>query len=255
MSSDTRYSDYDAIERIYYSSVNEEVYEAYAVKLEELILQYLPKGAHIFDLCCGRGYLAQPLLKRGYQVTGLDGSEEFLRYAREIAPEVEFILDDIRYFKLPPTFHAAVSIGNSLNNTMSIEEIESVFHNLYLALLENGLFAFELVLEENYLFRLSVPTISGGVEDNFAWIDRHTYDPEKKISQKSYTKFQLIKGEWQRSDMTFLTKPYSTTEIQSALEKVGFTDVKIYDEERDLGVPGQTGIACFVCRKPLKSEN
>ncbi|MGI2902871.1 class I SAM-dependent methyltransferase [Tolypothrix sp. VBCCA 56010] len=253
MSSETRYSDFDAIERIYYSSVNEEVYEAYAAKLEELILQELPKGAHIFDLCCGRGYLAQPLLKKGYQVTGLDGSEEFLRYARKIAPSVEFILDDIRYFKLPPTFDAAVSIGNSLNNTMSIEEMESVFHNLYVALLENGLFAFELMLEEYYLLNLSVPTSSGGVEDDFAWIDRHIYDPEKKIAQKNFTKFQLIKGEWQRSDVTFLTKPYSTTEIQSVLEKVGFTDVRSYDEERDLGVPGETGIACFVCRKPLKS--
>jgi len=27
-----------------------------------------------------------------------------------------------------------------------------------------------------------------------------------------------------------------------------------YDEERDLGVDGATGIACFVCRKPLSKE-
>ena len=85
-----------------------------------------------------------------------------------------------------------------------------------------------------------------------AWIERTTYDKEKNIAKEKYTKFQLIKGEWQRSDMTLQRKAYSAGEIQSALEKVGFTEVRIYDQERDLGVSGKAGRACFVCRKPLK---
>ncbi|MDZ8257273.1 class I SAM-dependent methyltransferase [Nostoc sp. ChiQUE01b] len=249
MSSENRFSDYDAIERIYLPA-RKELYEIYLEELEKLILQHLPKGAHIFDFCCGRGELAQLLIKKGYQVTGLDGSEVMLRCARENAPSAEFILDDARYFKLPPTFHAVVFIGNSLNDIISIEELESVFRNLYVALLRNGLFVFELKLEEYYTSSMSVPTSRGDVENDFAWIERYTYDPQKKVAQENFTKFQLIKEEWHRSDVTFLSKAYSQTEVQSVLEKVGFTEISIYDEERDLGVDRSPGIACFVCRKP-----
>ena len=147
MSSENRFSDYDAMHGIYFPH-SLETFEKYLVKLEELILKYFPKGSHIFDLCCGRGELTQLLLEKGYQVTGLDGSEVELCYARENAPGVEFILDDARYFKLPPTFHAVVSIDTSLNYIMSIGELESVFRNVYVALLEKGLFTFELSLEE-----------------------------------------------------------------------------------------------------------
>jgi SAM-dependent methyltransferase len=241
---------YDATMGRIFSSFSTEFYERYLVKLEELVLQYLPKGAHIFDLCCGRGELAQLLQEKGYQVTGLDGSKVLLQYARQNTRSVKFILDDARYFKLPPTFHAVVSIGNSLGEVTIIEELESVFQRVYAALLENGVFAFELFLEEVFLPD-SVPKIIGDVGDDYAWIARVKYDRENKIYQETHTNFELIKGEWQRSEVTSLTKAYSTAEIQSALEKIGFTDVSIYDQERDLGQDGRAGKISIVCRKPL----
>ena len=251
MSSENRFSDYDAMNGIYFPQ-SLETYEKYLARLEGLILKDCPEGSHIFDLCCGRGELTELLLKKGYQVTGLDGSEVELCYARENAPGAKFILDDARYFKLPPTFHAVVSIGTSFNYIMSIGELESVFRNVYVALLEKGLFVFELSLEEEYIPRFSVPISNADVEDNFAWIERTTYDKEKNVVKENFTKFQLIKGEWQRSDVTLQRKAYSPAEVQSALEKVGFTEVRIYDQERDLGVNGKAGRACFICRKPPK---
>ncbi|WP_375509338.1 class I SAM-dependent methyltransferase [uncultured Nostoc sp.] len=250
MSSETGYFAYDAdMERVFAPN-SKETYENYLVQLEELVLQYLPKGSHIFDLCCGRGELAQLLQNKGFQVTGLDGSEVMLHYARKNAPSVEFILDDARYFKFPPTFHAVVSIYNSLTEVTILEELESIFQNVYAALLENGIFAFEAFLEEVFL-PYSVPNITGDVKDDYAWIGCTTYDIEKKIFRESYTNFQFMKGEWQRSEVTLLTRAYSIAEIQSALEKVGFTEVSIYDEERDLGVEKRAGKVCIVCRKPL----
>ncbi|MBW4592782.1 MAG: class I SAM-dependent methyltransferase [Brasilonema angustatum HA4187-MV1] len=248
MSSENRFSGYDAIEHAY-RPYKEKAYETYLTKLEELILQYLPKGAHIFDLCCGRGALAQLLLKKGYQVTGLDSSEIMLRYARENALGAEFILDDARYFKLSPTFHAVVSIGDSLNYVISIEELKNVFHNVYASLLENGFFAFELESEEIHELFLNTNYL-GDVKDDFAYIERLLYDSKEKLTRDSYTQFQLIDGIWHRSDVTLQRKPYSPTEVKVALESVGFTEVRNYDEKRDFGV-GSAGRTCFVCRKAL----
>ncbi|MEH2448302.1 MAG: class I SAM-dependent methyltransferase [Nostoc sp.] len=248
MSSENRFDDYDAIEHAY-RAFSKKAYETYLTKLEELTLQYLPEGARIFDLCCGRGELAQLLLKKGYQVIGLDSSEVMLRYARENALGAEFILDDARYFKLSPTFHAAVSIG-ALNFVMSIEELKNVFHNVYASLLENGLFAFELESEESYQSFINTNYL-GDVKDDFAYIERLLYDSKEKLVRENYTQFKMINGAWQRSDATLERKAYSPTEIEVALESVGFTEVRSYDEERDFGVDGSAGTTCFVCRKTL----
>ncbi|MEH2448301.1 MAG: hypothetical protein V7K18_21750 [Nostoc sp.] len=63
MSSANRFFNYDASERIYLSE-RKEVYEIYLDNLEKLIIQYLPKEAHIFDFCCSRGEVAQLLAKK-----------------------------------------------------------------------------------------------------------------------------------------------------------------------------------------------
>ncbi len=42
----------------------------------------LPPGSSILDLCCGHGRHAIALAKRGYQITGQDLSEVFLRHAQ-----------------------------------------------------------------------------------------------------------------------------------------------------------------------------
>src|SRR6266705_1529218 len=42
-------------------------------------------GAHLLDLPCGNGRLSFELAKRGYRVTGVDISEEFIEEARASA--------------------------------------------------------------------------------------------------------------------------------------------------------------------------
>lgn len=69
--------------------------------LEELVFDGIPENAAILDLCCGTGQLANILAERGYEVTGLDGSEEMLVFARKNAPGVEFIHNDASAFSLP----------------------------------------------------------------------------------------------------------------------------------------------------------
>jgi SAM-dependent methyltransferase len=221
--------------------------------MENLLLRHLPKGAHIFDLCCGGGQLAQKLLESGYQVTGLDGSEQMLKYARQNASGANFILDDARFFQLPPTFHAATSTSFALNHIMNIEELEGVFSNVHAALLDNGWFLFDLRLEEWVQkwdsSTVDASVVEGYVKDDDVFSMRDIYQPEDKIGRKYITIFQLINGEWQRSDLTLLFKIYLPEEVKTALEKVGFTNVNIYDLERDFGVDRRAGHAAVVCRK------
>ena len=256
ISTQHRYSDYDSFARIYNRPSKQKTkWGTVLPLLENLLLRHLPKGAHIFDVCCGGGQLAQKLLESGYQVTGLDGSEEMLKYAHQNAPGAKFILDDARFFQLPPTFHAATSTSFALNHMMSIEELESVLSNVYAALLDKGWFVFDLRLEEWvknwHTSVVDASVIEGYVKDDDVFSMRDIYIPEDKIGRKYITTFQLVDGAWQRSDLTLFFKIYSSVEIKTALEKVGFTDVQVYDLERDFGVDGRAGHAAVVCRKLL----
>jgi len=249
MSSSTLYSNYNALAQIYQERWNQAYGADMMQILEKLFLRHLPEKAHILDLCCGSGNLAQPLLMKEYQLIGLDGSEAMLHYAREKAPSGEFILGDARFFEFPPTFHGVVSVGNSLNHVMNLEELKCVFHNVFAALLENGVFAFSLSMEERYQSDKWNNIQKSSVKDEYIWIWQQIYDSKEKIGSRKITIMQLIEGEWQRSDHNLLSKIYSRAEIQSALENVGFTEVSFYDLERDLAVADLLGEGIFVCRR------
>ncbi|MEH2178711.1 class I SAM-dependent DNA methyltransferase [Nostoc sp.] len=250
MSSTNRYSDYDNWASMYDEAMGTDNYDMKIALLENLLLQRLPESAHIFDLCCGTGQVAKRLIEKGYRVTGLDGSEMMLSYARKNVADAKFILDDARFFKLPPTFDAVISTDRGLSHILSIEELKSVFKNVCTSLLTNGWFVFDLYLEEDGESLISGGSISY-ISDNHVMATRWSYDSDKKLGEADVARFELINGNWQRLDWNYSYRAYSPKLIQQTLEQLGFTEVNIYYINRDLGVDiGQeSDWACVVCRK------
>ncbi|MEH2128454.1 class I SAM-dependent DNA methyltransferase [Nostoc sp.] len=249
MSSINRYVGYDPIARLYNEDWAPSLAEKALLCTEKLFLPYLPNGAHILDLGCGTGQLTKQLLIKGYKVTALDGSEAMLHYAQENATGGEFILGDARSFEMPSTFDGVVSATCVLNYVMNIEELTVVFHNIYKALLPNGIFIFDLDTEEQYKYFLE-GSLSGNIKDEFAWAALRTYDPEDKTSQVKFTIFSLLSNnQWQRFDHSVIEKCYSKEDVISALSSVGFIEINLFDAERDFGRNGEAGTTYFVCRK------
>ena len=54
-----------------------------------------PSGSRFLDLCCGCGYDSYRLHALGYEVVGLDFSEESLKIARAKNPDLIFFSDDM----------------------------------------------------------------------------------------------------------------------------------------------------------------
>jgi SAM-dependent methyltransferase len=253
-SSETRYSEYDNFARIHSKDWGPELRQ-WLPEVEKFLSQHLPEeipeNPKILDLCCGTGELAQCLQQKGYQVTGLDGSEEMLRYARQNAPDSEFILDNARFFELPPTFHGVISTSYGLNHVINLEELTCVFRKVYAALLTNGVFIFDLRLDEHY--KLSWHnSVLGDIKDEYVWTLLRHYNSQERIGQINIAILQLVEKSRQRLDNTWLVKGYFKDEVQSALKDVGFTQISIYDAERYFAQPELAelaGVAFFVCRK------
>jgi SAM-dependent methyltransferase len=244
-----RYNDYDRFAWIYnqyWGGFSQLVLPL----LDRLILGDLPAHAKILDVACGTGHVSRLLVKEGYQVTGLDGSAEMLRYARENAPQAEFLLLDARSFSLPPVYDGAVSTFDSLNHILSLPELETAFRNILAALKPGGRFLFDLNLEAGYLAGWN-----GSVGDSFAdhaYIWKNSYDPDQKLARFDATLFRLEEGLWQRSDVTLWQHCYTPQEVLGALARAGFTAAQGFQLSEELeiiplGSEARRGF--FVCQK------
>ncbi|MEH2112707.1 class I SAM-dependent DNA methyltransferase [Nostoc sp.] len=218
--------------------------------LEELILKHLSKGANILDVGCSNGQIVQQLQIRGYQATGLDVSEELLHFARTNVPESEFILGDIRKLKLPPTYDAVYS-KNVFSFFLNLEELTTVFQNIYTMMRDNALFAFSIT-SADITWSEGEPQYSDSctVNDKFVYVERHNYNPEERIRKIEITTFELINGIWKRSDSAVLEKDYFLSEIKLALENVGFIEINDYNSKDFGDVYKRSERLCVVCRKP-----
>jgi SAM-dependent methyltransferase len=73
-----------------------------------------PPGAEILDVPCGAGRLSAVLAGRGYRLTGVDWSSEFLGHAQSrVAPQVTWERRDMRDLPWRERFEGAFCAGNS----------------------------------------------------------------------------------------------------------------------------------------------
>ena len=72
------------------------LYREERVKLFLDLIDQNSDGKEILDMGCAQGRDAEKLVEKGYNVTGIDLSENFIELARQRVPKAEFKLMDMR---------------------------------------------------------------------------------------------------------------------------------------------------------------
>lgn len=79
-------------------------------KYLDLLLADAAAGGHVLDFGCGTGRpIAEELLRRGFQVTGVDGSAGMLEIARRVVPDARLIRGRLEEVELDGKFAAAIA--------------------------------------------------------------------------------------------------------------------------------------------------
>ncbi|HVX65750.1 MAG TPA: class I SAM-dependent methyltransferase [Bryobacteraceae bacterium] len=240
MPSSERYGVYDQFAWFYQRGWGADYHAQLQPVLENSIFPRLRAGARILDLCCGSGDLTRVLAGHGFSVTGIDGSEQMLAYARRHVPGAEFRLDDARDFASEPVFDAVLSTFDSLNHILTLAELQRAFESVARALVPGGTFIFDLNMEEAFatLWRGSFST----VEEAGVGITNGSYDAERGIGRAEVTLFRPeADGRWRRSDVTVLEKCYTSQEVAGALERAGFGSIEEH-EAWELGMRGDIAL-------------
>lgn len=233
----TRYAEYDDFAWFYDRYWTHTIPGQMLGALEQLLLPRVPAGARLLDLCCGTGQVAAALAGRGYRVTGVDGSEEMLRYARRNAPGARFLAADARDFRLAEPCDAAYSVFDSLNHLLSIPDLRRAFAAVREALAPGGLFVFDLNGEASFLRNWRGET-HATVEADHVLVVRGSYDAQTRLGCSELTLFRGDEGTWRRSDVAIRERCYDPAEVRDALEREGFA-VEVREAERELGMPAE----------------
>ncbi|HNT98581.1 MAG TPA: class I SAM-dependent methyltransferase [Elusimicrobiales bacterium] len=92
----------------------------------EAMTARLPEGGSVLDLGCGSGEpLAGYFIRKGFKVTGVDGSPAMIALCRERFPSMEWLVGDMRGLALGRRFDAVLAWDSSFH--LSMDEQRAMF--------------------------------------------------------------------------------------------------------------------------------
>ena len=100
-------------------------------------LKHIPKGGHILDLGCGSGRDSLEFIKRGYNITAVDGSKELSIAASKIIGQ-EVIFNKFEDLQLTEKFHGIWACASLLH--INKRDLINVIKNISSNLEDNGVF-------------------------------------------------------------------------------------------------------------------
>ena len=107
---------YTVFAQVYDSFMDNIPYENWSEYLVGLLKGYGVENGLIADLGCGTGNITELLAESGYDMIGIDCSEEMLSIAKEKnTKDILYLLQDMREMELYGTVAAVVSICDSMN--------------------------------------------------------------------------------------------------------------------------------------------
>ena len=99
----------------------------------------------ILDVACGTGTHADYLQKLGFEVTGLDISEEMLNEARKKNTKVKFSQGDMNKFQLDEKFGTIICFFNSILYNKNYQEMKGALLKFFSHLEDGGVLIFDTV--------------------------------------------------------------------------------------------------------------
>lgn len=223
------YSDFAKLYDVFMDNVD---YDKWAEYLTDCLKEFNIKDGLVLDLGCGTGSMTERLANAGYDMIGVDNSEEMLAEAMEKRIEsghdILYLLQDMQKFELYGTVRAVVSVCDCLNYLLQEEELLQVFRLVNNYLDPGGIFIFDMNSLSKYQ-RLGDCTIAENREDgSFIW--ENSFDEEEKINTYALTLFtQREDGLFEKSEEIHYQKAYSLEKIKEIIEKSGMEFLGVYD--------------------------
>ncbi len=210
-------------------------YEKRADFVEKLFLRSRIPVHTVLDLACGTGTMTAIFTGRGYELIGVDGSEDMLLEAREKARTLTGVPPLLLHQSMPEldlygTVEAAICCLDSLNYLTDPRDVRETFRRLHLFIAPGG----SLVFDVHALGKLEAM-------DGQVWLDeredvycvwRTEYSRRSRLLDYYVDIFTARGGVWERGFEEHHQRYYSVEELSEWLTAAGFCEIRVCGDLR-----------------------
>ena len=255
---------YTSFARVYDMFMDNVPYEEWCDYITGLLKEYGISNGLVLDLGCGTGSMTELLAARGFDMIGVDCSEDMLEIALEkrmaSGRDILYLQQDMRDLELYGTVRAVVCLCDSINYLLDVQDLETVFRLVNNYLDPGGIFIFDLNTEYKYRELLADRTIAENRDEgSFIW-DNY-YDEESRINEYDLALFIPAEeadagkmgegagpdcetgaasgsgtsgeGLYRKYQETHFQRAYTLDELREALERAGMEFLTWYDGDGD----------------------
>ncbi len=208
-------------------------YGAWADYIERMFERFEKKPGLILDLGCGTGSLSIEMAKRGYDMIGIDLSEDMLACAREKSSgeglDILYLNQDMRSFELYGTVDAVLCLMDSINYITAKKDVLKVLKLVKNYLNPGGILIFDIntvyklehVLGNNVFYDI-------GQEVSYIWQNR--YLKKSKKCEFDLTFFIKQGTQYDKYDEFHVEKAYSQIDMEGLINEAGLKLSGVFGE-------------------------
>ena len=226
---------YTSFAEVYDTFMDNVPYEEWADYLVRKLKEYGIEDGLVLELGCGTGSMTELLASKGYDMIGVDNSEDMLEIALEKRVEsghdILYLQQNMQEFELYGTVRAVISVCDSVNYVTDEEELTEVFRLVNNYLDPRGIFIFDFNTEFKYREILGEQVIAEDRKEcSFIW-DNY-YDRLKKINEYELTLFVQSEDDpdlYRKYHEEHFQKAFTLEKIKTMLEEAGLKYLGAFD--------------------------
>ncbi len=227
-------SGYDIFSAYYDRLTNNVGYNERAEYFCELLAENGVTDGLLLDLACGTGSLSIELIKRGFDVIGVDASEGMLTQARQKFYEAEqpaplLLCQRLEGLDLYGTVDAAVCALDSLNHLTDSKQVRHFFKRLAYFINPGGVFVFDVNTVYKHRHILADNVFVYDLDDLYCVWQNHLCEDGMTVDID--LDFFVSDGKsYHRSGESFSECAYELDDIKKWLDKSGFDVRNVFAE-------------------------
>lgn len=226
-----KYTDFASI---YDILMNHIPYDKWADYIDNILKRHGTTNGLVLELGCGTGTMTRKMAAKGYDMIGIDLSEEMLSIARQRSSGKEdgilYLCQDMRAFELYGTVAAVFCVCDSINYMLSSDDLSKVFQLVANYLDPGGLFIFDMDTE--YLYEEILGDNASIMNDEAgSVIWENNFYSEDMINEVNLTLFLKQENSlYRKHEETHVRRAYDVDTIKRLLEGAGLDMLGAYHE-------------------------
>lgn len=251
-SADLASSAYESLAPFYDRFMSGCRYDAWLDGIEDWALAHGLVGRKLLDAACGTGRSFEPMLRKGYDVTGFDLSPAMVAEAeRRAAGRATVTVADMRSLPWSSTFDLVTCVDDAINYLLTEDDLLAALASLRKALRPGGILVFDTNSLATYrsTFAERFETVSG--QWRFRWQGEAT--PSFVAGALATATIEVAADNWHTSSW-HVQRHWTVAHLREACEAVGLTRVSFRGQMpgcRLMGDPDEerhTKVLCLAVR-------